>query len=444
MISRTSFLALAIAAAGACVPSAAFAMASAELYSTKPYFYGRFEARIRFAAGDGVVSSFFLWKEGSDAANAYWNELDLEKFGANCSLQTNCYYGKPAAVHNQTASVSGNLCGDYHDYSIEWTSTYISFSVDGKEIRRETGATATAYAQNATAGMTMHFNIWPGNSSFGGDISKTTLPVQQFISWVQYSSYDNGNFTVQWREEFQTSGVPTDWAVGNWASPYNLSTHNEKNVSFVNGIAVLSLTSDSATGYSGTPPVDPNASTGTGGSPGSGGTTSGSGGSGGNTSGQGGATGTGGANTGGTKGNGGATGTGGTNTGGKGNGGATGTGGTVSSGGNTGSAGTITGGTKGSGGMTSVGGASGADGGASGSAGTGGTTASGTGGSAGLGGETGTGGTSTTGTEETGGTSGTTSTEAGCSCSTARSPGGFLSAIFILVLVALRLRRKEI
>jgi len=36
---------------------------SAEFYRTQADFYGRFEARIRFAPGEGVVSSFFLWKD---------------------------------------------------------------------------------------------------------------------------------------------------------------------------------------------------------------------------------------------------------------------------------------------------------------------------------------------------------------------------------------------
>ena len=40
---------------------AAGAVASAELYSSAAYGYGRVEARVRFAAGDGVISSFFAW-----------------------------------------------------------------------------------------------------------------------------------------------------------------------------------------------------------------------------------------------------------------------------------------------------------------------------------------------------------------------------------------------
>jgi len=57
------------------VPSAASAVQSAELYRPQAYFYGRFEARIRFAPGEGVVSSFFLWKDGSSSTTS-WNELD--------------------------------------------------------------------------------------------------------------------------------------------------------------------------------------------------------------------------------------------------------------------------------------------------------------------------------------------------------------------------------
>jgi MYXO-CTERM domain-containing protein len=445
------------------------ATAGAELYRTQAHFYGRFDARIQYAPGDGVVSTFFLWKEGSDAANAYWNELDYEKIAADCHMQLNNIYGNPETQHQVTPSMGFAMCEGYHDYRIEWTPTYIAWIVDGKEIHRDTGADATAYAQNATAGMTIHFNLWVGNSSFGGNINNTKLPVHQYISWVQYSSYDNGNFTVQWREEFDGSGVPSGWATGNWASPFNLSTHNPQNVAFVNGIAVLSLTADNATGNPGTPPVDPNASTGTGGSPGTGGTTSTGGGSGGTTSSTSGA--------GGTTGTGGRTGTGGTTSptssgGTMGSGGGTATGGrtsTTSSGGTSGLGGTSSatssggattpGGTTGSGGTTAAGGRGGAggttattsSGGASGSGGSspsGGATGSGgtpaTGGSIGAGGATASGGTTATSTDGTGGTPGTTATDGGCSCSTAPVAHPPWLVLMALSLAVLLLRRKEI
>jgi MYXO-CTERM domain-containing protein len=265
------------------ISTQAMALASAELYNTEANFYGRFEARIRFAPGDGVISSFFLWKEGSEVSGAFWNELDFEKVGADCHLQTNNIYGKPQVNHDTKPQVSG-LCTDYHDFRFEWTPTYIAWLIDGKEVRRDTGEAATAYSQNATAGMTFHFNIWPGNQDFGGNINNTTLPVREYISWVQYSSYNNGTFELKWREEFQGPELPEGWVAGDWESPFKESTHSPKNVSLVNGIVVLAITADNATGNPGTPPVDPKA----GGSGGNGGTT-GSGGSGGQTS-QGGST----------------------------------------------------------------------------------------------------------------------------------------------------------
>jgi hypothetical protein len=404
-------------------PSAALGMASAELYGTEAHFYGRFEARIRHAPGDGVVSSFFLWKEGSSDANAYWNELDMEKVGANCEMHTNAYYGKPAAQHTQTNTMPSNICADYHTYTFEWTPTYISWSVDGKEFRRETGATATAFAQNATGGMTVHFNLWPGNASFGGDISKTTLPVHEYISWVQYSSYDNGAFGAPSRQEFDGSSVPAGWAVGNWSSPFNLSTHNPQNVSCVNGIAVMSLTNDNATGNPGTPPADSasDGTSGSGGSPSSGGTSG---------SGSGGASG----------------------------GGATGSGGASSSGGASfsGSGGTAAvGGAVGAGGMTASGGATGTpvagaggmSGGQGGSNAAGGTHTSSSSSASGTGGNsTPTTASSTGGTSDTSGTGAKAGSSGGCSMTGTRQGAGSATCGFllgILGIAAYRVTRRH-
>src|SRR5262245_16505618 len=255
---------------GVIAPRAASAVQSAELYRTQAYFYGRFEARVRYAPRDGFVSSFFLWKDGSSSTTS-WNELDFEKINSDCRLQTNIWTGKGT----QSAAINTpafNICSDYHTYSFEWTPDYIAWFVDGTQIRRVTGASVTEYTQNAPQGMAIHFNIWQGDSSFGGNLNAATLPVYEFISWVQYSSYANGAFQMQWREEFTASAMPNGWAVGNWTAPLNHSTKNPGNVKFVNGIGVLGMTGDNATGYTGTPPVDSSGAGGTAGTGGAGGT----------------------------------------------------------------------------------------------------------------------------------------------------------------------------
>jgi hypothetical protein len=369
-------------------PRAASAVQGAELYRTQSQFYGRFEARIRYAPGEGVVSSFFLWKEGSSSTTT-WNELDHEKINGPCRLQTNIWTGM-GTQNEQINTPTFDICADYHTYGVEWTPDYIAWLIDGAQIRKVTGASVTEYTQNASQGMAIHFNLWAGNSGFGGTLNPSTLPVHQYISWVQYSSYANGAFQLQWREEFNGSTMPSGWGAGDWSSPFNLSRHNPANVSFVNGIAVLSMTADNATGYSGTPPADTaggGGGPGTGGAGGTGGAAgTGAGGAGTGAAGRGGAGGTpGGGGRGGAAGSG-SPGSGGTSSTGRGGSGAGGNAGNGAGGAATGTAG------SGAGGMAAGTAGTGAGGAASGTAGSGtggvaaGTAGSGTGGRAGSGG----------------------------------------------------------
>jgi hypothetical protein len=419
---------------GVLVPKAALAVQGAELYRSQTYFYGRFEARVRYAPGEGVVSSFFLWKDRPGNTGP-WNELDFEKIGSACQMQTNIWTGTgtQSAV---TTTPSPNICNDYHTYTIEWTPDYIAWLIDGVQLRRVTGASVAEYTQNASGGMAIHFNIWQGDSSFGGNLNTSTLPVYQYISWVQYSSYANNTFTMQWREEFTATTTPSGWLLGNWTAPLNHSTHNTANVKFVNGIAVLALTNDNATGYTGTPPADP-ASGGTSGTGGSG-----AGGTGGASGGRGGTVGS--AGNGGTTGSGGRGGT----TGSGGRGGTTGSGGTSSGAGGTaaggaggdGAAGASATGTAGDGaGGTSAGiaGDTGGPAGTSGAQGAAGASATGSGGAA-AGGTTGAAGSSSGGSGNLGGGDG------GCGCRTAGG-GATVSAgvIAVLLLLASRVRRRR-
>jgi beta-glucanase (GH16 family) len=232
-------------------PSSAQAVSSAEFYTGAGYQYGRFEARVQFAYGDGIIASYFLWKDGSEISGTFWNELDFEKIGAHCELETNAFYGDPESVHVEEYGATEDYCGTFHTYTYEWTPDYIAWFVDGVEIRRETGDAAAAYAANTPAGMQIRFNIWPGDASFGGNFDPAILPVHQYINWVQYSSYVDGAFQFEWREDFTAATVPSGWKTATWGSPKNLSTHTPANVSFVDGYAVLSLTADDATGPAG-------------------------------------------------------------------------------------------------------------------------------------------------------------------------------------------------
>lgn len=419
-------LAVAAVLLGVLAPKVASAavVQGAELYKTDAYFYGRFEARIRYAPGEGVVSSFFLWKDGSSSTTS-WNELDFEKINSACRLQTNLWSGT-GTQSQQINTPTFDICADYHTYGIEWTPDYIAWVIDGNQVRKETGAKVMEYTKNASQGMQMHFNLWQGDSSFGGTLNTSTLPVHQFISWAQYSSYSNGAFKMEWREDFNDTTVPTGWGVGTWMAPLNHSMHNAANVSIANGIAVMSMTAENMTGYSDTPPADPAG----GGTPGTGGAAGTGGMMGAGGKGSGGAS-TGGAGSGGT-----GTGSGGSASSGSGGSASSGSGGSASSGSGgadaTGSGGSSTGGAVGTGSGGSGSGAQSGSGGAS--SGSGGATPGGSGGAAASGGASGTGG-STSGGSASGGSSGCNAGGGG--------PAGEAGPIALLLLVAFALRRPQ-
>jgi hypothetical protein len=138
-------------------------------------------------------------------------------------------------------------------------------------VRRETGAAATAFADNAGGvGMQIRLNVWPGDITFGGNFSPSILPVHQYVDWVQFSAYEAGAFTLAWREDFGGAAMPAGWVAANWGSPKNLSTHEPGNINFVDGYAVLSLTADDAVGPAGAMPVAAGGASGSGGTAGSG------------------------------------------------------------------------------------------------------------------------------------------------------------------------------
>jgi endo-1,3-1,4-beta-glycanase ExoK len=249
------------------LPTVALAVKSAELYTAASYGYGRVETRLRFAGGDGVVSSFFLWKSGSEVAGTFWNELDIEKIGADCEIDSNAFYGNPASVHTMSITEGAQFCDAFHTYAYEWTPDAIAWFVDGVEVRRETGAAAAAFSENAGAvGMQIRLNVWPGDATFGGNFSPSILPVHQYVDWVQFSSYEAGVFTFAWREDFNGTTVPTSWLAATWNSPKNLSTHDPRNINLIDGYAVLSLTADDAVGPAGAMPGDTAGAGGAGGS----------------------------------------------------------------------------------------------------------------------------------------------------------------------------------
>ena len=237
-------------------------LSSAELFTKEGVKYGRYEVRMRMVAGDGVISSLFLWKDESEKDNAIWNEIDVEVLGCSpTGFQTAIHLGT-GGWSNMTHSESFHhlnkpLTTRYNTYALEWTPDYICWKLNDSLIRKDTGELVMGFRD---VPMQLRFNIWPSlHSSWAGAFKSQVLPKHMYINWVKYFKYTSGkipDFTLAWEDNFDTDTLNQRWKTGFWESPDNASTHVDENVTTRNGAAILTLSKYPKCGFNGIIPQD--------------------------------------------------------------------------------------------------------------------------------------------------------------------------------------------
>ncbi len=231
----------------------------AEIYSTQSYLYGRYEMRMRVANASGVLSTFFTYKNGSEVAGTFWEEIDIEVFGKNnaSQWQSNVILGssRPTVQTELVHSAPESLADGYHTYVLEWTPDYVAWFLDGVEVRRITGTSTVTSLTNAQS---FRFNLWASESvEWAGAWDDSVLPVYQFVSYLEYKAYNPTSKTFEggWRDEFDSFDT-SRWSKANWTYAGNRVDFAPENAMVKNGILVLALTKENALGYTGTPPAD--------------------------------------------------------------------------------------------------------------------------------------------------------------------------------------------
>lgn len=235
----------------------------AEIFSSDSYLYGRYEMRMRVAKASGVLSTFFTYKDGSEIGNTFWEEIDIEIFGKNNATewQSNVILGssRPTINSEQHHTNATSLADAYHTYVLEWTPDYVAWFIDGVEIRRING---TSTVTSLTNKQSLRFNIWSSESAaWVGPWDDSVLPVYQFVNYIEYKAYNTATKTFEggWRDDFDTFDT-SRWNKANWSFDMNRVDFAPENALVKNGILVLALTKENATGYTGTPPADEPAS----------------------------------------------------------------------------------------------------------------------------------------------------------------------------------------
>lgn len=228
---------------------------SAEIYTKDTSLYGKYVFRMKSAKQSGIISNFFLWKEGSEQDNVFWEEVDIEVFGKDgaTTWQSNIITGLGERIKSEKVHTAQNSLADaYHTYAIEWTPDYVAWFIDGAEVRRNIGGQVSDLSSNAT----MRFNFWPPNIvDWVGAFDATALPAHMFVNWVEYYRLDGTSFVLDWRDDFNTFDT-TRWTKATHTFDENRSDFVAENALVSDGYLVLAITKAGDEGFSGSAPVD--------------------------------------------------------------------------------------------------------------------------------------------------------------------------------------------
>lgn len=157
---------------------------SGEFRSKKTYGYGTFEAKMKAAKGDGIVSSFFTYTN-----NPRWDEIDFEILGKDTKKVQVNYFVDGKGDHEKLIDLGFDAAEDFHIYKFVWTKGKIEWYVDGKKIHTATGSNLPIYPQQIMV------NLWPGigvDSWLKPFNYKDELKAQyDYIKYTPENTYEN-------------------------------------------------------------------------------------------------------------------------------------------------------------------------------------------------------------------------------------------------------------
>ncbi|SEF84969.1 family 16 glycosylhydrolase [Vibrio hangzhouensis] len=220
-----------------------FPLHGAEVFSHDKVLFGKFVIRMKMVSKPGVVSSFFAYDNESWVGGIPWREIDIESIGKQENLlQTNLITGEASArVHSENLHIIDNI-EEFHEYSLVWTPDEITWQVDGETVHQELAVHSLQVREMRDSPQSYRMNLWVAESvDWVGKFDASTLPLQQTIDWIEYYRFENGVFTLAWRDDFDYFDS-NRWGKGDWGFETNIATFSPMNANIVDGHLVLSLT----------------------------------------------------------------------------------------------------------------------------------------------------------------------------------------------------------
>ncbi|KEQ98655.1 carbohydrate-binding module family 50 protein [Aureobasidium subglaciale EXF-2481] len=186
---------------------------SPQLWTNFYIHYGKVEIVAQVAPGTGIVSSAVLMSDDLDEIDWEWSG---NNFRDTAGKGQNNYYGKGITGDYDRGSFFSVASPQtqFHTYTIDWTATQLTWSVDGAAVR-------TLHAANADSGFHQYpqtpsrfqMGIWaggdPGNAWgtvdwAGGYTDFTKAPFTYYVKSVKITNY-NPAYAYNWTDNSGSS-----------------------------------------------------------------------------------------------------------------------------------------------------------------------------------------------------------------------------------------------
>lgn len=166
--------------------------------SLKSNFYimfGKVEVVLQAAPGQGIISSFYLQSDDLD-------EIDIELFGTDTTQFQSNFFAKGYTGNydrGQYIATSSSPVSNFHTYTLEWTESALTWSLDGNVVRTLESTDAKGFPQLP---MYIMMGSWAGGDPSnppgtiewaGGATDYSKAPFSMYIKSVIVADYSTGS-----------------------------------------------------------------------------------------------------------------------------------------------------------------------------------------------------------------------------------------------------------
>ena len=162
----------------------------AELQSRELYGHGTYEARMRPAAGPGIVSAFFSYAgpaHGGDKSQERWISFDF--VGRDLKTLHLGYHAAGGRSHRHKVSLAFDPSEAMNDYAIQWTPQAVRWLVNGQQVHAlDVGPAEKRSKLPAKLFVSLRNGIrgeqaaWLGHFEYGG---RPLLTTHEYIAFTE-------------------------------------------------------------------------------------------------------------------------------------------------------------------------------------------------------------------------------------------------------------------